>query len=74
MQFPETKEIQIVVNGQTRPAPRDQNLSGLLTFLNIDPSRVAVELNRSIIHRKDWDRTSIEDGATLEIVQFVGGG
>lgn len=74
MQFSKTKEIQIVVNGQTRFAPSDQNLSGLLVFLNIDPSRVAVELNRSIIPRKDWDRTPIGDGAALEIVQFVGGG
>ena len=69
-----TKEIQIVVNGQLRAASRSQSLSELLAWLGIDPTRVAVELNRSIIRRDDWDKTEVGEGATLEIVQFVGGG
>lgn len=69
-----TKEIQIVVNGQLRAAAPGQSLSALLAGLAVDPSRVAVELNGSIIRREDWGRTEITDGATLEIVQFVGGG
>jgi sulfur carrier protein len=42
--------------------------------LSVDPARVAVELNRTIVARKDWDKTRVGAGATLEIVQFVGGG
>ena len=74
MLAPQTKEIEIVVNGQGRPAPEGLNLSGLLAFLKVDPERVAVELNRCIVPRKDWEQTSVGTGATLEIVQFVGGG
>jgi thiamine biosynthesis protein ThiS len=69
-----TKLIQIVVNGQVRQAPEGQALADLLVFLEIDPARVAVELNRSIISRPDWGKTAIEPGSKLEIVQFVGGG
>jgi thiamine biosynthesis protein ThiS len=69
-----TKEIQIVVNGQVRVAISGQNLIQLLGSLGVDPARVAVELNRSIVRREEWDQTEIGDGATLEIVQFVGGG
>jgi thiamine biosynthesis protein ThiS len=69
-----TKEIQIVVNGQVRAATSGQNLIQLLGCLGVDPARVAVELNRSIIRREEWDKTEIGEGATLEIVQFVGGG
>ena len=69
-----TKDIQIVVNGQLRAAPRGQTLIELLAWLGIDGGRVAVELNRSIVRREDWDKTEVGDGATLEIVQFVGGG
>ena len=69
-----TKEIQIVVNGQLRAAARGESLSALLAGLAVDPSRVAVELNGSIVRREDWGTTEITDGATLEIVQFVGGG
>jgi len=74
MSVPETKEIAIVVNGQARTAPDGLTLSALLVWLNVDPARVAVELNRSIVSRKAWEATAIGDGASLEIVQFVGGG
>ena len=69
-----TKDIQIVVNGRLQAAPRDQSLVELLAWLGVDPARVAVDLNRSIIRREDWDQTQVAEGATLEIVQFVGGG
>ena len=62
------------MNGRTRSAPVGLHLTGLLAFLQVDPERVAVELNRSIVPRKDWDKTTVGAGATLEIVQFVGGG
>jgi thiamine biosynthesis protein ThiS len=35
---------------------------------------VAVELDRKIVKRAEWDETMLRDGAQLEIVQFVGGG
>jgi thiamine biosynthesis protein ThiS len=69
-----TKEIQIVVNGQVRQAPEGQTLAQLLVWLGVDPERVAVELDRSIVRRQNWSQTPIPPGATLEIVQFVGGG
>ena len=69
-----TKDIQIVVNGELRAAPPGQSLTRLLAWLGIDPSRVAVELNKSIIRREDWEDTEVGEGAALEIVQFVGGG
>jgi len=69
-----TKDIQIVVNGQLRTAPGGRSVIELLAWLGIDAGRVAVELNRSIVRRDDWDKTEIGEGAALEIVQFVGGG
>jgi sulfur carrier protein len=69
-----TKQIEIVVNGQARPAPAGCTLLELLAWLEVDPARVAVELNRSIVPRPAWDATPVGPGATLEIVQFVGGG
>ncbi|MBV9768116.1 MAG: sulfur carrier protein ThiS [Bryobacterales bacterium] len=70
----ETKQIEIVVNGQVRLAPEGYTLKELLAWLEVDSSRVAVELNRSIVQRQVWDETMVGAGATLEIVQFVGGG
>ena len=67
-------EIGIMVNGEPRRVPTGLNVDGLLACLGIDPERVAIELNRAIIRRPAWSSSVVEDGANLEIVQFVGGG
>ena len=74
MNSPATETIEIVVNGENRPAPSGLNLHDLLVALGIEPSRVAVELNRKIVSKAEWNRTTIRSGDGLEIVQFVGGG
>jgi sulfur carrier protein len=74
MAAPTTEQIEIVVNGEARNAPQGCTLRQLLLWLQVDPERVAVELNRSIAPRRTWDLTTVNPGATLEIVQFVGGG
>jgi thiamine biosynthesis protein ThiS len=66
--------IQIVVNGQARSIAEGQTILDLLRQLELDAERVAVELNRSIVKQPRWGQTTIEPGAQLEIVQFVGGG
>ena len=46
----------------------------MIRALELEPARVAVELNREIIRRDLWSSAVIETGAGIEIVQFVGGG
>jgi sulfur carrier protein len=70
----ETAAIEIVLNGERRTAPSGLDLASLLAHLKVDPSRVAVELNREIVRKPEWNRTTIRSGDRLEIVQFVGGG
>jgi sulfur carrier protein len=66
--------VEIIVNGESRSVPSGMNVAGLLRYLELAPERVAVELNRHIVRQPAWESTPIEDGAQLEIVQFVGGG
>jgi thiamine biosynthesis protein ThiS len=66
--------IEIVVNGETRAASEGQTIRDLLQELNLDSSRVAVELNRRIVKQPNWSETRLNAGAQVEIVQFVGGG
>ena len=66
--------IDIVVNGETRAALEGQTILDLLQQLDLDPSRVAVELNRRIVRQPHWSETRLNAGAQVEIVQFVGGG
>jgi thiamine biosynthesis protein ThiS len=66
--------IDIQVNGEGRQVPGDQSVAALLTWLEVASERVAVELNRTLVRKRDWDRTVVPNGALLEIVEFVGGG
>ena len=74
MESAETKTIEVVVNGQARRVPQGLSLDRLIVWLEIDPSRVAVERNLAIARKADWQATRIEPGDRLEIVWFVGGG
>ena len=62
------------VNGEARRAPSGQSVAALLAWLEIPSERVAVELNKAIVRKRDWDHTQVEGGACIEIVEFVGGG
>ena len=41
---------------------------------NYDKTRIAVEKNGDLVRKADYDCTMIEEGDTIEIVSFVGGG
>jgi thiamine biosynthesis protein ThiS len=66
--------IEIVINGEPRSTSEGQTVLGLLHQLQLDPARVAVELDRRIVKQPKWSETTLSAGAQLEIVQFVGGG
>lgn len=63
-----------MVNGRPQNVPPGLNVTELLLALTIEASRVAVELNREIVRKPDWDTTRILEDANVEIVWFVGGG
>jgi len=66
--------IEIIVNGGQRQIGEGQTLLALLRELDLDPARVAIELDRKIVKQPYWAETVLRPGARLEIVQFVGGG
>lgn len=66
--------IEIVLNGERTSVPSDLTMRRLLQHLQIDASRVAVEVDRRIVRKTDWDSVQVAAGAEVEIVHFVGGG
>ncbi|NIQ97623.1 MAG: sulfur carrier protein ThiS [Desulfuromonadales bacterium] len=64
----------LTVNGKARELEAETSITGLLEQLELDPQRVAVELNRDIVPRERFGDTSLADGDRVEVVQFVGGG
>lgn len=74
METAETKTIEVVVNGAARTIQAGLKIDRLLEWLEIDPSRVAVELDGQIVRKPEWPATAVLEGARLEVVWFVGGG
>ncbi|MBE5767603.1 MAG: sulfur carrier protein ThiS [Clostridiales bacterium] len=51
-----------------------KTLSEYLATTNYNPRRIAVERNGDIVFKSQYDAAILEDGDSLEIVSFVGGG
>ncbi|MGB5035731.1 MAG: sulfur carrier protein ThiS [Blastocatellia bacterium] len=69
-----TDQIQLTVNGETRSFEAGISVDGLLSVLGLPGERIAVELNRRVVQRKDWPERILQDADRVEIVHFVGGG
>ncbi len=68
------RTIEISLNGDAREVPEGANLAEMLVFLGIPADRVAVEVDRKIVRKTDWESCVLQPGAELEVVHFVGGG
>ncbi len=64
----------ITINGEKKIVNEKMSLTELIKELGIDPNRVAVELNMSIIDKSDYLNTILKENDLLEIVSFIGGG
>src|SRR5437016_5063967 len=66
--------IEIRLNGETRELPAPLNIAELLDHFDLPRERVAVERNRSIVPKQQWETVALAQGDELEVVHFVGGG
>lgn len=66
--------ITIVLNGEDQKIDEEVTLDRLLDLFSLPKQRVAVELNKQVIRRQDWQTTPINDDDKVEVVHFVGGG
>jgi thiamine biosynthesis protein ThiS len=49
-------------------------VADLLQELGLGARRVAVERNREIVKKEQYEATELGNGDVLEIIEFVGGG
>ena len=66
--------VTITLNGEPFELVGPLTVSALLTTLDIDARRVAVEHNLVVVKRLAFETTEIREGDEVEIVNFVGGG
>lgn len=66
--------LSIRVNGEHRRVRAGMSLAELAGELGLEPAKVAVEKNLTVVPRSTLAQVPVEDGDDLEIVTFVGGG
>ena len=66
--------MDITVNGEKRRLDAPATVLGLLSTLELEPRKIAVERNLEIVPKSAYGETALADGDRIEIVQFVGGG
>ncbi|MBI4890073.1 MAG: sulfur carrier protein ThiS [Acidobacteria bacterium] len=67
-------DISITINGEERAVPSGLNIRSLIAHLGLDVERVAVEMDRKLVRKGEWEGVEVKEGAMLEVVTFVGGG
>lgn len=66
--------IEVTVNGQRKRVPSGLTVAALLEELKVASDRVAIEMNKLIVRKRDWPATTVEEGSHIEVIEFVGGG
>ena len=69
-----TKKIKINLNGRSLSIPIGTTVYKVLKKIKAQPNKVAIELNREIIKKKNISKIHLKNRDKLEIVHFIGGG
>lgn len=64
----------ITVNGKKTECIFPMTVADYLEKCNYKITRIAVELNGTILPKSRYEETLLKEGDTMEVVSFVGGG
>ena len=68
------KKIKIKKNGKINKIDDKTKLSDLVKNLKVPLKKVAIELNREIVDKKNLNKINLKVNDKIEIVHFIGGG
>lgn len=66
--------MDVVINGDSHSFTGPLTVHDLLSRLDLDPRKIAVERNLEIVPRSTYTEMLLKEGDSLEIVHFIGGG
>jgi thiamine biosynthesis protein ThiS len=64
----------VVLNGAEQSCREGWTLADLVAEMGLAGRRIAVEINRNIIPRDEYNSYRLQPGDEIEVVHFVGGG
>lgn len=66
--------MNIKVNGENREFAEATTLQQLIQSLGLESKVMAAAVNMEIVKQDAWDMALLNDGDTIELLDFVGGG
>ena len=69
-----TKKIKINLNGKTLSLNKGTSVYKVIKNIRLQPNKIAIELNRKIINKKNMNKIFLINKDKIEIVHFIGGG
>ncbi|MFH1074023.1 MAG: sulfur carrier protein ThiS [Candidatus Firestonebacteria bacterium] len=66
--------MKLIVNGEEKSYSAHLTVLGLVKRYGLKKEGVAVEVNKKIVKKADYENMPLKDGDKVEIVHFVGGG
>ena len=66
--------MNIIVNGSQHDCAPDESIPGLLLSLEMQDKKIALEINKEVIPKGEYDSYSLNEGDIIEIIQAIGGG
>ncbi len=66
--------MNIFINGKVSEVKKNINIQDILRMNNISNENIVVEINKTVISKKYWHDTRIEENDKIEIITAVGGG
>ena len=69
-----TKKIKINLNGKTLFLAKGTSVYKVIKKTKLQPNKIAIELNKKIINKKNVNKILLKNKDKIEIVHFIGGG
>lgn len=66
--------MKIKVNGEEREVAQATTLQQLIQSLGLESKVMAAAVNMEIVKQDAWNQAVLNDGDTIELLDFVGGG
>ena len=66
--------MKVTINGTSKEFTNNLRLKDTILQFCKDSKHVIAELNGEIIKKARWEEVTLQDGDTVELVNFVGGG
>ena len=67
--------MHLIINGEHHDdLPDGLSVLGLIEHLGLPEKKIAIERNREVVPKSQFEQTLLENHDVLEIIHFIGGG